>query len=1116
MEQAPPCEVVFWNVHGFKNISNDFLAGGAPIKLLYETWMTHCPNNLGGPWSSYQQFWIPAIKEKSLGRASGGMVLLIKKEIEDIEILDSCNWWIFVKITLKRHVFVVGGVYFSPALDIKIALELLQTTMCEIYDKYKDCMIITGGDFNARIGLDDEVPEDIFEASNLHKRRKSLDQVRNGRGIKLQEFMEENSMIVINGRTKSDRPANFTFSAEIGNSTVDLVWVNIEGIKYVRDLFVHAEASLSDHFPVSIQTNFQTNSVRIEKTRNGPPIKRVKYDRTGANDFGEIVRWSDRLGIDFQGTSPNSQFTNFCEALMEAADRAGMLKTVSPSSQVKSHKNKPWFDAQCLESKKRLQSALRICKARHFNEDDKANYMRTKKEHKALLENRKNEYENNLRDRLAGTHDPSTFWEVVRAIRGRVISAEVITVEEWSQFYSTVFHPREEMGTNFHYFGVLDPTTDREITLQEVERALRKCKNGKAPGCDLIPNELLKALPNNWKYYLVAMFNKILSVESVPKAWSTVLLTMLHKKGDRKEPSNYRGIALVSCTAKLFTHILRARIEAWEEVVKVLPEAQAGFRKARGCEDNIFALQSAVQLQLRLKGRKVYALFVDFKRAFDSVDQAKLWNKLFSFGLSAKILRVLKSLYDGATLRVRSGGELSKEVEITEGVLQGEILSPLLFILFIADLEQELRKNGLVGVNIDGVNDLLMLLYADDLVILADSQVDLNRKLRALDTYCRANSLSINTSKTKIVPCRSGGSAKESKFFYREEEIETVSTYTYLGVPFASSSLGLKAANSAVTKSKFATGSVTALLQRAKSDAWESKAKLYDSIVSATLLYGAHIWGLRYADVLERAQLNFFKKLLLLPRDTPSYAVRMELGLTHIAFKLLNAAWSWIVRLLRMEDSRLPKLCLMRLVWLHRHGQALDNKYNWVKQVDECLEKIDSTHLWDDMNPELWERSREECMRRYQRHLKMQDYSRMRDGQSLQTGFPSFPRTPGGPRAPYLDVRVNLPVTRILAQLRLATMRTCNLSYGGMTHKLTPGELCTLCNRNEPETVEHFICRCPIYGSARAQYLGNLSPVIQGYRHLNQILEVADCNSMRAVFHYVTSSLRLRAFILNE
>ena len=160
------------------------------------------------------------------------------------------------------------------------------------------------------------------------------------------------------------------------------------------------------------------------------------------------------------------------------------------------------------------------------------------------------------------------------------------------------------------------------------------------------------------------------------------------------------------------------------------------------------------------------------------------------------------------------------------------------------------------------------MLYADDLAILAETPADLKRKLKPLEDFCSIRDLEINVSKTKIVTFRSGGRQRNVDFLYRGSPIEKVKSYTYLGVPFSSSSLGLDAENAAIGRAAMATGTALSILSRAKSDSWDGSLKLYNGIVSSTLLYGSQVWGIRYIDALARAQTNFFKRLLLLPGCT--------------------------------------------------------------------------------------------------------------------------------------------------------------------------------------------------------------------------------------------------------
>lgn len=120
------------------------------------------------------------------------------------------------------------------------------------------------------------------------------------------------------------------------------------------------------------------------------------------------------------------------------------------------------------------------------------------------------------------------------------------------------------------------------------------------------------------------------------------------------------------------------------EIESILPESQMGFHKARSCVHAIFISTSAVHLQLRHNdGREIYGIFVDFKRAFDSIRHARLWEKLHFLRASNKFIHTVKSLYDQASIEVRSGIDLSHRFDVTESVLQGESLSPDLFLLFL-------------------------------------------------------------------------------------------------------------------------------------------------------------------------------------------------------------------------------------------------------------------------------------------------------------------------------------------------------------------------------------------------------------------------------------------------
>lgn len=361
----------------------------------------------------------------------------------------------------------------------------------------------------------------------------------------------------------------------------------------------------------------------------------------------------------------------------------------------------------------------------------------------------------------------------MRSCRGFSPRTYSVTLEQWTEFYRLVFPPAPEESLTF--YGPHDPTMDDPFTVEEVIKHINVLKLGKAPGEDQVSNEFIKNLPSNWILYTTVLFNKLLEGERFPLAWGNVVMTMLFKKGDKTDPSNYRGIALINSITKLFTSILKSRLQTWAHTRKIIPECQTGFVPDKCCLDNTFVLMASINQQLRLSKRKVYALFVDYKRAFDSVNHKKILIFLYELGVSSKFLRILANMYAHANLRVRQGPDCSERIEITEGVLQGEILSPLLFILFLSDLESFFRARGARGISIDAFTDVLVLLYADDIVFLSENAVRAQKVLDILDEYVKAKGLTANVNKTQMVICKPGRPPKLTKpFLFDGKEIVTV------------------------------------------------------------------------------------------------------------------------------------------------------------------------------------------------------------------------------------------------------------------------------------------------------------------------------------------------------
>ena len=281
--------------------------------------------------------------------------------------------------------------------------------------------------------------------------------------------------------------------------------------------------------------------------------------------------------------------------------------------------------------------------------------------------------------------------------------------------------------------------------------------------------------------FLLKCFNRLFHSGIFPDSWICSTIIPLHKKGDVYNPDNYRGISLMSIFAKIFTSILNSRLTNWANMKDKIPETQAGFRKNYSTTDHIFTLYAIVQKHLSRKKHKLYVAFVDFKKAFDTVDRGKLWHCLRNTGLKGKMYSMLKSMYSNIKSCVRCNNDVTDFFDCPIGLRQGCVLSPILFSFFISELYFDIATYGKHGVQLfPDIIEIFILLFADDVILVSDSVIGLQRQLDILDNYTREWRLSVNLDKTNIVIFRKGGPvATKEKWFIGNQVVSTVNYYTY-------------------------------------------------------------------------------------------------------------------------------------------------------------------------------------------------------------------------------------------------------------------------------------------------------------------------------------------------
>ena len=179
---------------------------------------------------------------------------------------------------------------------------------------------------------------------------------------------------------------------------------------------------------------------------------------------------------------------------------------------------------------------------------------------------------------------------------------------------------------------------------------------------------------------LHALFIKIWEEDQVPTEWKEGYLIKLPKKGDLSSCSNYRGITLLSIPGKVFNRVLLNRMK--DVVDPHLRDQQAGFRKGRSSTDQIASLRIILEQSLEWNF-SLYIHFVDYEKAFDSVDRKSLWRLLRLYEVPEKITNIIRNSYEGMTCRVIHGNQVTDAFQVKTGVRQGCLLSPFMFLLTI-------------------------------------------------------------------------------------------------------------------------------------------------------------------------------------------------------------------------------------------------------------------------------------------------------------------------------------------------------------------------------------------------------------------------------------------------
>ena len=286
------------------------------------------------------------------------------------------------------------------------------------------------------------------------------------------------------------------------------------------------------------------------------------------------------------------------------------------------------------------------------------------------------------------------------------------------------------------------------VTVKEVENAVKAMKSGKASGVSEVAAEHIKASGMVGIEVLTEIANRLIEGEGIPDDWRQSVLVPLYKgKGDVRDCGAYRGVKLLEHGMKIVERVLERRLR---NVVSV-DEMQCGFMPGRGTVDALFMVRMLQEKYMRKK-KKLYMCFVDLEKAFDRVPRKVIEWALRKKGVNERLVKAVMQLYEGAKTKVKVGKEMSEAFDVKVGVHQGSVLSPFLFAIVM---------DVVCGGVMKGL--LFEILYADDLILMADSMAELQDKFDNWKKAIERKGMKVNMGKTKVMVCGEGEERVVSK-----------------------------------------------------------------------------------------------------------------------------------------------------------------------------------------------------------------------------------------------------------------------------------------------------------------------------------------------------------------
>jgi exonuclease III len=680
------------------------------------------------------------IRCDSTSRYTGGCAIYVKSSISYKLVAQKSfidhNYFLSIEIMHEHFNSIYTVIYHSPNSNHQNFLQAYEQYCDELLSLAKPIIIV--GDFNINVAKK-STESDILNTINCFcgMKQKVTDYTR-------EEF-----------QTKS---------------IIDLVLTDNENVNVVVD----NTTNISDHNIIYI--NIWQYEKSDEEQQRVTSWK--KYNKTKLNtNINNNISWAD------WPTGLNEK----CDIIID-----NLLKSVNEIVEIKVfdiRRSNLWYT-------QRLRS-LKICRDLSHQKaiftDDEEDWKIYRQNRNVYCRNINNAKDASIQEKIEQA-DSNTMWKVLKSIvKNRVDTKKSIL------FNDTLITNNETIAQKFNEYFIesvkdINKSIDlvdynefgdnieendhcfkfKTVNKIDIWNILNKIKT--KSGIDNINVKVMKDSFDTIGEALTEIINESIITGTVPEKWKVSTVIPIPKVPKTNKSEEFRPINMLPVYEKILECVVKQQLLEFIEQNNILCDGQSGFRKRHSCETALNLIVAGWKEKLD-EGRSVLAVYLDLKRAFETIDRKILLKKLHKYGIRGTELKWFESYLEGRYQRTLYNKNYSDEEEITLGVPQGSTLGPLLFILYVNDI-------------VATIQHCTINLFADDTLIyitgqnLEDMTEKLNMDLVVVARWLKANKLMLNLSKTKfqIITHKSTNRSAELQVYIDQQQLEKVEVIKYLGV----------------------------------------------------------------------------------------------------------------------------------------------------------------------------------------------------------------------------------------------------------------------------------------------------------------------------------------------